>query len=245
LVPNTELDKGGPFLTGSFVHLAIDLVEFENNTSVLADEFIAHRLGLIPLSSTRVRELKYTRDCNCMQYCPNCSVELLLHVRCTDEQTRQVSSNELISGHDSIRPVGQAAVGSSDGGVLIVKLRKGQELKVRCIAKKGVGKEHAKWSPVTSVAFEYDPDNVLHHTNFWTEEDANKEWPKSLHSEAEHYGQVGDTFDATAEPDRFYFTVESSGSLRPEEILLSAVGVLQGKLGTLQLHLEQEARQIQ
>ena len=95
--------------------IAIDLVEFASNTSVLNDEFIAHRLGLIPLVSDRAMHMKYSRDCDACDGdgpCEFCSVEFQLNVRCTGDETLDVTTHDLIptmpddgSGELAVLPV--------------------------------------------------------------------------------------------------------------------------------------------
>ena len=158
--------------------VAIDTVEVEANTSVLADEYIAHRLGLIPLNSYRCEDMLTKMDCECDDYCDMCSVILTLHARCTGDQVMKVYARDLVVSEG--RPnesIGLPVIQDSEGlGSVICKLRKGQELRMKCIARKGIAKEHAKWSPVSAVGFEYDPHNKLHHLDYWFEEDAEKEW---------------------------------------------------------------------
>ena len=46
--------------------LAIDLVEFADNSTVLNDEYIAHRLGLLPIRYQAPDSLRYVRIYVCM-----------------------------------------------------------------------------------------------------------------------------------------------------------------------------------
>ncbi|KAJ3115690.1 45 kDa subunit of RNA polymerase II [Nowakowskiella sp. JEL0407] len=122
---------------------------------------------------------------------------------------------------------------------MIVKLAKGQELNIRCIAKKGTAKEHAKWSPCTGVAFEYDPFNKLKHTDFWVENDVKEEWPLSENAAEEEDGMdEGEEFDPQAKPRKFYFTVEGTGALDPAEVVVQGLEMLQAKLGIIKLWLD-------
>jgi DNA-directed RNA polymerase II subunit RPB3 len=134
--------------------MAIDMVSIKANTSPLFDEFIAHRLGLIPLLSTDVNRYEYSRRCKCNEPCESCSVQFSLRVKCETE------SMEVTTDH--IRAVSQSSVVPvkfiDQDPIIIAKLRRNQELDMTMIAKKGIGKEHSKWSPVSSVVMQQEPE---------------------------------------------------------------------------------------
>ncbi|KAI9658158.1 MAG: 45 kDa subunit of RNA polymerase II [Alyxoria varia] len=221
--------------------IAIDIVEVEANSSFIADEFICHRLGLIPLSSKNIDDLSYSRDCDCESFCGNCSVTLSLNAKCNSDNPMTVYARDLRV--DSERP--NDAVGTpittdpAGNGSIICKLRKGQELKMRCIAKKGIAKDHAKWAPTAAVGFEYDPNNNLGHTDLWYEQNAENEWPSSKNvGEEERYEPgEGDPRTLQEDPSRFYMDVETVGGHDPDSVVQEAVKALQLKLA----HVYQEA----
>lgn len=221
--------------------LAIDLVEIDVNTSVLADELLSHRLGLIPLISEGIENLSYSRDCTCDQYCPNCSVKLELAAKCDSDSTMNVYSSDLAKFHNGSKLGDPSIRDPQQRGPLICKLRKHQELRLTCIAKKGIAKEHAKWSPCAAIGFEYDPWNKLKHTDYWYEVDAEAEWPKLANCEWEEAPDPDAPFNYEAKPETFYVDLETVGNLPPNEVVVRGIEILQLKLAGIAVELNKDS----
>ena len=138
--------------------MAIDLVQILINTSSLHDEFIAHRLGLIPLISENIDDYEFPRNCKCSGYCQFCAVQFRLKVKNSEGGVLDVTSMDLrrVSQQNS-----EVRTADLDGPILLLKLKKNQEIDITCNARKGIGKEHAKWSPVATCTFKYIPEIIL------------------------------------------------------------------------------------
>ena len=123
--------------------LAIDDVVILENSSVMHDEAIAHRLGLIPLR-TDLDRFVMPHDCDCKSTlgCSKCRVLLVLDSE-ANEKTKVVTSGELLSEDELVKPV------SND--IPIVVLAPSQKLKFEAYARLGVGKDHAKWQPTSAA----------------------------------------------------------------------------------------------
>ncbi len=158
--------------------LAIETVEFEENTCALQDEIIAHRIGLIPLRSFRKRmnDWNYNHACVCDSYCDRCSVKISLDVSYeTLAEENHVDADWIQSGYPLIVSSKHLKTENPDDvdvihfsnedmqrsaqedGISIIQIGPGQKLKFNAIATKGIAKEHAKWSPVATVALKIEP----------------------------------------------------------------------------------------
>lgn len=123
--------------------LAIDDVIILENSSVMHDEAIAHRLGLVPLR-TDLDRFVMPHDCDCKSTlgCSKCRVLLVLDSE-ANEKTKVVTSGELLSEDELIKPVSR--------DIPIIILAPSQKLKFEAYARLGVGKDHAKWQPTSAA----------------------------------------------------------------------------------------------
>ena len=122
--------------------MAVDEVVILENSSVLYDELLAHRLGLLPLKTDLERYILPEQcDCRSPLGCSRCRVLLVLDAQARDKVVT-VYSGDLVSEDKEAVPISDK--------IPIVKLAQGQKVKLEAYAKLGKGKDHAKWQPVSA-----------------------------------------------------------------------------------------------
>lgn len=115
--------------------LAIEDIVFKKNDSILYDEVVANRLGLVPIV-TDLKSYVLPELCDCQgEGCAQCSVQFSIE---------KVGPGTVYSG--DLKFV-DPSIKSVYDNIPIVKLTEGQELIAEGKAVLGKGIEHVKWSP--------------------------------------------------------------------------------------------------
>ncbi|GFZ07356.1 RNA polymerase I subunit 43 [Actinidia rufa] len=261
--------------------MAIEKVLIANNTSVIQDEVLAHRLGLIPIK-VDPRLFDYMSE-NDVPHEKN-TIVFKLHVRCERGGPRlTVKSDELIwlpngsefpleaanptsnstskpktytsfrCSQDSLPEFSENPIGLKYPDITIAKLGPGQEIELEAHAVKGMGKTHAKWSPVATAWYRMLPEVVLlQDVEGEKAEELKNKCPKPCN--VFDIEDVGNKRAVVARPractlcrecirgegwdkyvalrrvkDHFIFTIESTGALPPEVLFTEAVKILEEK----------------
>lgn len=130
--------------------MAIDELVILENSSILNDEILAHRMGLIPLK-TDLDTYCLPEKCKCESDfgCNLCRTNLTLEAESTDKIIT-VYSADLKSENPEIVPVSEK--------IPIAKLAPDQKIKFEAYARLGKGKKHAKWQPVSMCNYMHLPE---------------------------------------------------------------------------------------
>ncbi|KAI5200679.1 DNA-directed RNA polymerases I and III 40 kDa polypeptide [Aureobasidium subglaciale] len=278
--------------------LAIEDVFVYDNTSIIQDEVLCHRLGLIPFTGSRegLRWMQWfkkgpPKDDPAQQHIfqqsgetidPSASVPrdnntivLELNVTCEWRQEGkelarqgerdpnklyinssvyahqfqfhpQGNQSEYFSGPDAIRPV--------NPDILIAKLRPGQTIHLQCHCIKGIGADHAKFSPVATASYRLLPSITIKEPILGADakkfarcfprgvialEDDQASGEKkavvanpmkdTVSRECLRHDEFKDKVVLGRIRDHFIFSVESTGQIDSDEVFLESVRTLKAK----------------
>lgn len=218
--------------------MAIDEVLVLENTSVMFDEMLAHRMGLLPLV-TDYESYNIPEECDCEgKGCSLCQCTLTLEKQAGDvEET--VYSRDLVSQDPKVVPV--------SGDIPLVKLAPHQHLIIEAYARLGRGIENAKFQPVSTVSYKYVPIVEVNKEKCNQCGDCVNVCPKNILLIEGDTIATQNTLDCSlceacvevCEPgaitidskkDSYLFKVESTGALPPEQIVEKAAEILKERI---------------
>ncbi|KAI0800444.1 insert subdomain of RNA polymerase alpha subunit [Fomes fomentarius] len=240
--------------------IAIEDVFVFNNTSVIQDEILAQRLGLIPLN-VDPRLFEFRKDI------PLDRNTLVFRLNVTCERARKPSKNVFVneyvkSGDLEWVPQGEqeAVFGSNtpaatNKDIVIAQLRPGQTIEIELHAIKGVGKEHAKWSPVATATYRLHPlvqlksipvpphlaekfakcfsPGVVKVTDGKVSIDERHLRKETMSREVLRHKEFEGCVELKRIRDWFIFSVESEGPYTPESLFPESIKVMRAKIASI------------
>ncbi|WP_435129226.1 DNA-directed RNA polymerase subunit D [Halobaculum sp. D14] len=201
--------------------LSIDTVRFVENSSVMFDEMVGLRLGLVPLTTPLD------------DYEIGDTVTLALDV----EGPATAYSGDLETSDDLVQP--------ADENIPIIELKEGQRLEFEADAVLDTGKEHAKQQGGVAVGYRHlQRVNVVGDKDEFDEEEPNilrgvieTEDGELVHTD--EFGAdltnryPGKELEVSDVPGAFVFHIESDGSMPVDELTLRAVASLRDRADEL------------
>ncbi|CAF0936789.1 unnamed protein product [Adineta ricciae] len=252
--------------------MAIEKVHITENSSVLPDDVLAHRLGLIPLrADARLFVDKAPGD---TRECEEDTLIFKLKVICkknpkaiadgNDDPKNLYINSSVYTEHMEWIPIGNQAtkykvedIGPVFNDILIVKLRPGQEIDLKLVCHKGIGRDHAKFSPVCTASYRLMPEIILKEPIYdqdaeelqkcftqgviELEDDKNgrrravvaKPRLDMCSREALRHPEFKDCIELNKIRDHFIFSIESAGAVPPDQLFIDAIKLLMSKCDRL------------
>jgi len=213
--------------------MAVEDIEFRKNNSALYDEILAHRIGLVPLT-TDLKSYVLKDECKCGgEGCARCTLKLTLKA----SGPANVTADQFKSKDPKVVPAYP---------ILINKLLKGQEIEMEATAILGIGKEHAKWSPCLAF-YKYKPVIKIDAAKCTNAEETRDSCPVNVfevkggklalkNENACHLCGAcvdvakNDSVKLNESDEDFIFTVEPFGQLSVKEIVTTAVDLFKAEL---------------
>lgn len=212
--------------------MAIDFVEFKSNNSILYDEMVAHRLGLIPLTTDSKSYKLPEGEWNEPSGDPRVELQLVLKVPKVKQDTI-VRAKDLSSKDSKVKPV--------QDNMPIVKLAEGQDIELVATARMGIGEEHAKWSPghiwyrhFPHITIKKQPSDAKELAERYPRVFEVKSGKLAVKSGGEAFfpdqDVVADGIEVEQKDGDYILFIESWGQLSPTDIITQALGAYDHQL---------------
>ncbi len=218
-------------MTSEIPVLAINYVDFSINDSVLYNEIIAHRLGLIPLVFN-LKDFHFKEEHEAGKTCSMCEVVFAINKK----GPGMVYSKDMKSSNPDVKPLYD--------NIPIVELFDDQRLKLEASASLGLGLKHARYQAANTF-YRYYPI-VKVNGKVTNVDEVIKTCPKNalkfennkfsvnidcdLCKECVKIAKPEGVLEIVGDNTKFIFNVESISGLKPEDIVLNAVDILKNKV---------------